>query len=429
MSNVPKLRFKEFSGKWEEKHFFDCIKEVLDFRGRTPLKLGMDWGNGDIISLSANNVKNGYIDLNAECHLGSISLYEKWMGKVNLEKNDIVFTMEAPLGKALLVPDDRKYILSQRVVAFKTKEDISNEFLIQLIWSNRFQNTIDKLSTGSTAKGINQKSLKKVSIVLPSKQEQEKIASFLTSVDTKIEQLSRIVELLESYKKGVMQAIFAGGKKAVDSEELIVDSDKDNSKFKIKHLKFKKDDGSEFPEWEEKKLGDIGTVITGKTPSTSNDELWDGNIEFITPTDIEGSKYQTKTSRTVTEQPKMNILPIGTIVYTCIASIGKMSLSTRPSITNQQINSLVVYEQHNNEFVYYALLKLTPYIQSTQANTTLPIINKTEFSKFKVSVPCLEEQTKIANFLSSIDNKIEQTKKQLDGAKKFKKALLQQMFV
>ncbi|WP_228278896.1 restriction endonuclease subunit S [Aliarcobacter butzleri] len=195
-------------------------------------------------------------------------------------------------------------------------------------------------------------------------------------------------------------------------------------------IRFKADDGNEFYEWEEKKLGDLGTVITGKTPSNSNSEFWNGKIEFITPTDIEGSKYQTKTTRTVTQQSNMKILPIGTIVYTCIASIGKMSLSTLPSITNQQINSLIVNDKkYNNEFVYYALLKITPYIQSTQANTTLPIINKTEFSKFIINVPCIEEQTKIANFLSSIDKKIELTTKELNSTKEFKKALLQQMFV
>lgn len=96
---VPKLRFPEFldASDWEKRNFYDLLEDVLDFRGRTPLKLGMEWGGGNIISLSSNNVKNGYIDYEAECNLGSEALYEKWMGKVNLEKNDIVFTMEAPL--------------------------------------------------------------------------------------------------------------------------------------------------------------------------------------------------------------------------------------------------------------------------------------------------------------------------------------------
>ncbi len=183
-------------------------------------------------------------------------------------------------------------------------------------------------------------------------------------------------------------------------------------------------------EWEEKNLGSVGQIVTGKTPSTSNPELWDGDISFITPTDItEQGKYQAKTQRTITKQRNTKLLPIGSISYTCIASIGKMTITTNNSSTNQQINSIIVNDDFNNEYVYYALLKLTPYIKSTQANTTLPIINKTEFSGFKIQIPSLQEQVKIANFLSLIDNKIDQVGKQLIESKQFKKALLQQMFV
>ncbi|SNX60582.1 type I restriction enzyme, S subunit [Nitrosomonas ureae] len=208
---LPRLRFPEFrtAREWIECDFYDLLEDVLDFRGRTPLKLGMDWGGGSIISLSANNVKNGYIDFDAECNLGSEALYEKWMGKVNLEKGDIVFTMEAPLGNALLVPDSRRYILSQRVVAFKTKKDISSEFLIQLIWSPEFQNEMERLSTGSTAKGINQKTLKNVSVRVPSEEnEQQKIADGLSSIDELITAQTQKLDTLKAHKRGLMQQLF-----------------------------------------------------------------------------------------------------------------------------------------------------------------------------------------------------------------------------
>ena len=208
---VPRLRFPEFqdAGEWVEKNFYDLLEDVLDFRGRTPKKLGMDWGGGNIVSLSANNVKNGFIDFDAECNLGSKGLYEKWMGKVNLEKGDIVFTMEAPLGKALLVPDTQRYILSQRVVAFKTKKEVNNAFLIQLIWSGLFQNKMMMLSTGSTAKGINQKTLKKVNVIIPiDEKEQQKIADCLSYIDELITAQTQKVDALKAHKKGLMQQLF-----------------------------------------------------------------------------------------------------------------------------------------------------------------------------------------------------------------------------
>ncbi|WP_316510484.1 restriction endonuclease subunit S, partial [Klebsiella aerogenes] len=134
------IRFKaddgsEF-GEWEKIKFLDLMVDLWDYRGKTPKKLGMDWGDGEIQSLSALNIKKGFIDFDADCHLGSEKLYKTWMNKGDLEKDDIIFTMEAPLGNVALIPDDRKYILSQRVVCFKTnKKMIDNKFIFQLILS------------------------------------------------------------------------------------------------------------------------------------------------------------------------------------------------------------------------------------------------------------------------------------------------------
>jgi type I restriction enzyme S subunit len=208
---VPRLRFPEFreAGEWEDSNFYDLLDDVIDFRGRTPKKLGMEWGGGEIVSLSANNVKNGYIDFSAECNLGSEALYQKWMMGVNLEEEDIIFTMEAPLGNALLVPDSKPYILSQRVVAFKTKRNVNNRFLIQVIWSPGFQMELEKLATGSTAKGINQKTLKTIDILLPkSEAEQQKIASCLSSLDALITAQADKLDALKQHKKGLMQQLF-----------------------------------------------------------------------------------------------------------------------------------------------------------------------------------------------------------------------------
>ena len=206
----PRLRFPEFTsaGDWKEKPFGDLLRDILDFRGRTPNKLGMEWGGGGIASLSANNVKNGFIDYAAECNLGSEELYQRWMGGVNLEKGDIIFTMEAPLGNATLLPDSEKYILSQRVVAFKTCPEVLNTFLVQVIWGEEFQTAINQLATGSTAKGINQKALKTVQVKLPCPKEQQLIADCLTSLDTLIAAVTKELANLRTHKKALMQQLF-----------------------------------------------------------------------------------------------------------------------------------------------------------------------------------------------------------------------------
>ena len=183
-------------------------------------------------------------------------------------------------------------------------------------------------------------------------------------------------------------------------------------------------------EWEEKELGEVGSIITGKTPSTKEEELWNGDILFVTPTDMNESKYQHSIERTVKKTDKMNVLPEKSVMVTCIASIGKMSLSTKPSITNQQINSIVPYKEiSDNEFLYYAILKDIDKIKASQSSSTVPIINKAEFAKINTFIPSIEEQQKIADCLSALDKEIAAEEEALEELKAYKKGLLQRMFV
>ena len=402
--NVPQLRFSEFAAEWEEKKLGD----ILTFK------------NG--INATKEQYGKGYKFINVLDIINNTTIkYENIIGSVDVskeifEKNKVVYgnilfqrssETRIDAGQSNVYLDkNNSATFGGFVIRGQQKIDYNPEFMNYMFKTQLARKEISQKSNGSTHFNVGQETLSKVLVILPSKQEQEKIVSFLTSVDTKIEQLTKKQALLQQYKKSVMQKIFN------------------------QELRFKADDGSEFCDLEEKKLGDIGEIVTGKTPSTTDVALWNGDIKFITPTDIDDNvKYQSITQRTVVKQNKMKVLPIGSIVFTCIASIGKMQITLYPSITNQQINSIIVNNNHNNEFIYYSLLNMTPYIKSTQSNTTLPIINKTEFSKFIVYIPSIQEQTKIANFLSSIDNKIEQTTKQLNQTKEFKKALLQTMFV
>lgn len=206
-----KTEVGEIPVEWEVIDFFEFVDKIIDFRGRTPKKLGLEWGDGNILALSANNVRMGKIDFQSENYFASDELYEKWMLGNELEKNDLLMTMEAPLGNVALVPDENKYILSQRVVALKTKEYINNRFMLYMIMSDIVQRQLDALSTGTTAKGINQKNLAKVKVIIPSLKEQQKIAQIISSVDSQIEEYQNKKTKLEELKKGLMQQLLTGG--------------------------------------------------------------------------------------------------------------------------------------------------------------------------------------------------------------------------
>lgn len=212
-AKVPELRFAGFADDWEERKFFESIASTIDFRGRTPKKLGMDWSDSGYLALSALNVKNGYIDPLADAHYGDEKLYRKWMSGRELKKGQVLFTTEAPMGNVAQVPDDNGYILSQRTVAFETKEDMmTNDFLAVLLKSPLVFNNLSALSSGGTAKGVSQKSLKGLSITVPLDiDEQQKIGTFFKQLDDTIALHQRKLDLLKEQKKGFLQKMFVYG--------------------------------------------------------------------------------------------------------------------------------------------------------------------------------------------------------------------------
>lgn len=165
-------------------------------------------------------------------------------------------------------------------------------------------------------------------------------------------------------------------------------------------------------EWQECTIGDLGQIVTGKTPPTKNNEYWGGKVMFITPKDIQATKHIFKTERYVTSEGKVAvrgaILPKGSICVSCIGNIGYLGITTEECISNQQINSIIVNENNDIDFVYYLLKSLWAYFKNYEGQSTaLSILNKTQFSKIKVQIPNIEVQKKIASVLKILDEKIE----------------------
>lgn len=209
-SNVPEIRFKGFTDDWEQRKLLDCIQKITDFRGRTPKKLGMDWSEEGYLALSAFNVKDGYIDFNQDVHYGNQELYDKWMAGNELHKGQVLFTTEAPMGNVAQVPDNRRYILSQRTIAFDVKDKLITEnFLATVLRTPTVFADLTALSSGGTAKGVSQKSLASVEIRLPKDlNEQEKIADTFFNLDHLITLHQRELEKLKNIKKAMLEKMF-----------------------------------------------------------------------------------------------------------------------------------------------------------------------------------------------------------------------------
>ncbi len=173
----------------------------------------MSWGGGDIPALSANNVGMGSIDFSKETYLASNALYKKWMTKGDAQKGDVVLTTEAPLGNVAQIPDDRRYILSQRTILIRADgAELENDYLSHYLRSEHFQNLMRQQSSGTTATGIQRAKLEKLPIKYPiSKPEQTKIAEILSTVDRAIEQTEGLIAKQQRIKTGLMQDLLTRG--------------------------------------------------------------------------------------------------------------------------------------------------------------------------------------------------------------------------
>ena len=209
-TRIPTVRFATFKGEWEQRKFFDNIQNTIDFRGRTPKKLGMDWSESGYLALSALNVKNGYIDPSADAHYGNEELYKKWMGGRELRKGQVLFTTEAPMGNVAQVPDNQGYILSQRTITFDVNDEkITDDFLAVLLRSPNVFNDLSALSSGGTAKGVSQRSLSGLKVIVPKNLcEQEKIGLFFKQLESTIALHQDAIHKLQLLKQSLLQKMF-----------------------------------------------------------------------------------------------------------------------------------------------------------------------------------------------------------------------------
>lgn len=164
-------------------------------------------------------------------------------------------------------------------------------------------------------------------------------------------------------------------------------------------------------------ISDIGKIITGKTPRTSIADNYGGNIPFFTPSDDLTLKYVVKTVKTLSEkglnEVKNCLIPEKSICVSCIGSdLGKVVMTSQPTVTNQQINSIVVKEGFDPDFIYYLMKRVGRELNFiSKTSTAVPIINKSTFSNTEVLVPSLENQIKIGRILSSLDDLIENNRR------------------
>ncbi|MET3038577.1 restriction endonuclease subunit S, partial [Chryseobacterium sp. NRRL B-14859] len=219
-------------------------------------------------------------------------------------------------------------------------------------------------------------------------------------------------------------------KKIIEQLETLMKANRE--KLFSQKLRFKDEQGNYFSDWGLTELKNVCFIIGGGTPDTQKSEFWNGNIQWFTPTEIK-SNFVFKSERSISELGLKNssakILPQGSILLTTRATIGEVAIAQEECTTNQGFQSLIVKENCNNIFLFH-WIKENKFELIKRANgSTFPEISKSEIELIKISLPSIKEQTKIANFLSLIQEKIETEKQILEKLELQKKSLLANLFV
>lgn len=400
MANKPKIRFKGFDDAWEQRKLLSCIQSITDFRGRTPKKLGMDWSESGYLALSALNVKDGYIDFSQDVHYGNQELYDKWMSGKELHRGQVLFTTEAPMGNVAQVPDNKGYILSQRTIAFDVEEKILSEnFLATLLRTPNVFNDLTALSSGGTAKGVSQKSLSGLDVVIPKNiDEQNKLADYFINLDNLITLHQRNCDQMKELKKYMLTKMFP------------------QNGAKVPEIRF---DGF-IDDWEQRKLDDVVEFLDTMRKPLEGAKRISGSYPYYGASGIVDyvDGYLFDEELILLSEDGANITDRNYPV--CFLASGKYWV-------NNHAHVLRTKQGNENNFICNSLEQK----DYTQYNTgmAMPKLNKETCKKIPVSCPEFKEQKKIGDYFRSLDHLITLHQHKCNELREIKKYMLKNMFI
>jgi type I restriction enzyme, S subunit len=385
--NVPKLRFKGFEDEWKEYKFGDITK-----------KTGAKNKENKAYDVYSISNKHGFIPQNKQFEGSRLEGLAKSDYKI-VNKGEFAYNpARINVGSIGLLEEDKIVIVSSLYVCFKMLNDIYPKFFVNYFDTYKFNKDVLRNVEGGVRDYLFYENFSNIKAIIPSFKEQTKIANFLSNVDNIIEEQEGKVKDLEQYKKGMMQKIFK------------------------QEVRFKDENGGEYPEWEEKKLGECIVCLDNMRKPLNSTERQEmkGNIPYYGANGIvdyindfifderlillaeDGGNFDEFATR-----------PIAQIIA------GKSWINNHAHVLKAKDNYI--------DYIFYTLVHkdIRQYINGTSRAK----LNKSDMLDIKIDIPCIEEQTKIANFLSNVDNIIEEEKKKLEDLRLWKKGLLQQMFV
>ena len=397
MNKTPKLRFKEFSGDWKEKRFNTIF---LDIKNKTG-----DTVNYPLYSLT---IEKGVVPKSERYEREFLVTKDEDNFKV-VNKDEFVYNpMNLRFGALARHKEDKSVSVSGYYNVFKVIDDSPCRFWDNYLKTNRMMYLYNTIATGSLIekRRVHFSQFIELNLPVPSKSEQEKIASFFSLIDDKISLQGEKFEALKDYKNGMMQKIFS------------------------RELRFKDDDGRDYPEWEERRFKDFVKINQGLQIPISDRYTSEGENRYFYITN-EFLKSSSDTKYYIENPPKSVICKEDDILMTRTGNTGKVVTRVSGAFHNNFFKIDYDRYKYNKMFLYYVLTshKIQKNIIRLAGTSTIPDLNHGDFYNIKIQLPTKKEQDKMARLLIDLDIKIEKEQVKLDSLNEYKKGLLQQMLV
>ncbi|PGW87621.1 restriction endonuclease subunit S [Bacillus thuringiensis] len=403
---VPKRRFKEFQNThaWEQRK----VGKLADIvRGASPRPIqDPKWfdDESDIGWLRIADVTE---------QNGRIHYLEQRISKAGQEKTRVLtephllLSIAATVGKPV-VNYVKTGVHDGFLIFHNPKFD--REFMFQ--WLEMFRPKWQKYGQPGSQVNLNSDLVKNQEIVLPSEEEQKKISDFFAQLDHLITLHQRKLEKTKALKSAYLSEMFPAEGEREPKRRFAG----------FTHA------------WEQRKLGEVADIIGGGTPSTSNEEYWDGEIDWYSPVEIGEQTYFDSSQKKITElglqKSSAKILPIGTVLFTSRAGIGNTAILAKEGATNQGFQSIVPHKDElDSYFIYSRTHELKRYGETNGAGSTFVEVSGKQMAKMPMLIPTLEEQKKIGGFFERLDHLIALHQRKLEKLQNIKKAYLNEMFV
>ena len=393
-TDTPAIRFKGFSDTWEQRKLVDVVQITM---GQSPDGSTYSDEPSDYILVQGNaDLQNGWV-----CpRIWTTQITKK------ADAGDLIMSVRAPAGA--MGKTAYNAVIGRGVAAIK-----GNEFIYQLLVKMDADGFWKILSCGSTFESLNSDNIKNAEVKIPTTAEQIKIGGYFQQLDNLITLHQREYEKLHNIKKSMLEKMFP----------------KNGSN--VPEIRFKG-----FTEaWEQRKLGELADIVGGGTPSTGVSDFWDGDIDWYAPAEIAEQIYLTSSQRKITEEgynhSSAKMLPVGTVLFTSRAGIGKTAILTRKGCTNQGFQSIVPHKgELDSYFIFSRTEELKQYGETVGAGSTFVEVSGKQMANMELMMPkTMAEQKIIGQYFANLDHLITLHQRELEKLQNIKKSMLEKMFV